>query len=107
MWTCRSTISTSAVRARRSSWCTDWGATPSTGWTLYNRSAALGANEELVRGFVEKLFDEPVVLIGNSMGGHISILVGADHPELVSRLVLVDPAVPGVMCGGLSRRCWA
>ena len=63
---------------------------------LYNRSAALGANEELVRGFVEKLFDEPVVLMGNSMGGHISILVGADHPELVSRLVLVDPAVPGV-----------
>jgi pimeloyl-ACP methyl ester carboxylesterase len=63
---------------------------------LYNRSAALGANEDLVRGFVEKLFDEPVVLMGNSMGGHISILVGADHPELVSRLVLVDPAVPGV-----------
>ncbi len=63
---------------------------------LYKRSAALGANVELVRGFIEKLFDEPVVLMGNSMGGHISILVGADHPELVSRLVLVDPAVPGV-----------
>jgi len=63
---------------------------------LYNRSAALGANEALVCSFIEKLFDEPVVLMGNSMGGHISILVGADHPELVSRLVLVDPAVPGV-----------
>jgi pimeloyl-ACP methyl ester carboxylesterase len=63
---------------------------------LFNRSAALGANEDLVRGFIAKLFDEPVVLMGNSMGGHISILVGADHPELVSRLLLVDPAVPGV-----------
>jgi pimeloyl-ACP methyl ester carboxylesterase len=63
---------------------------------LFNRSAALGANEELVSGFIARLFDEPVVLMGNSMGGHISILVGADHPELVSRLVLVDPAVPGV-----------
>lgn len=63
---------------------------------LFHRSAALGANADLVRGFIEKLFDEPVVLMGNSMGGHISILVGADHPELVSRLVLVDPAVPGV-----------
>ena len=63
---------------------------------LFDRSAALGANEELVGAFIEKLFDEPVVLMGNSMGGHISILVGADHPELVSRLVLVDPAVPGV-----------
>jgi pimeloyl-ACP methyl ester carboxylesterase len=63
---------------------------------LFNRSAALGANEGLVAGFIERLFDEPVVLVGNSMGGHISILVGADRPELVSRLVLVDPAVPGV-----------
>jgi pimeloyl-ACP methyl ester carboxylesterase len=34
--------------------------------------------------------------MGNSMGGHISILVSADHPEYVSRLVLVDPAIPGV-----------
>ena len=63
---------------------------------LYNRSATVGANAELVRGFIEKVFDEPVVLMGNSMGGHISILVAADQPELVSRLVLVDPAVPGV-----------
>ncbi|HEV2218787.1 MAG TPA: alpha/beta hydrolase [Candidatus Dormibacteraeota bacterium] len=63
---------------------------------LFDRSATLGANEDLVRGFIERLFDEPVVLIGNSMGGHISILVGADHPELARRLVLVDPAVPGV-----------
>jgi pimeloyl-ACP methyl ester carboxylesterase len=63
---------------------------------LFHRSAALGANEQLVHGFIEKLFDEPVLLMGNSMGGHISILVGADHPELVSRLILVDPAVPGV-----------
>lgn len=63
---------------------------------LFDRSSALGANADLVRGFIERLFDEPVVLIGNSMGGHISILVGADHPELASRLVLVDPAVPGV-----------
>ncbi len=63
---------------------------------LFNRSAAVGENAGLVRGFIEKLFDEPVVLVGNSMGGHISVLVGADHPELTRRLVLVDPAVPGV-----------
>lgn len=63
---------------------------------LFNRSAAVGANADLVRGFIEHLFDEPVVLMGNSMGGHIAVLLGADHPELASRLVLVDPAVPGV-----------
>jgi len=63
---------------------------------LYARSAALGANADLVTGFVEKVFGEPVMLMGNSMGGHISVLIGADHPELVDRIVLVDPAVPGV-----------
>jgi pimeloyl-ACP methyl ester carboxylesterase len=63
---------------------------------LFKRSAAVGANADLVRHFIDRVFDEPVTLIGNSMGGHISILIAADHPEKVYRLVLVDPAVPGV-----------
>jgi pimeloyl-ACP methyl ester carboxylesterase len=63
---------------------------------LFNRSAAVGDNAALVARFVKELFGEPVVLMGNSMGGHISVLVGADQPELVDRIVLVDPAVPGV-----------
>jgi len=63
---------------------------------LFDRSAAVGANAELVRRFIEKLYDEPVTLVGNSMGGHITVLVAADHPELVARAVLVDPAIPGV-----------
>jgi pimeloyl-ACP methyl ester carboxylesterase len=63
---------------------------------LFNRSATVGANAELVTKFIEKLFDEPVTLIGNSMGGHITVLIAADHPELVRRAILVDPAIPGV-----------
>ena len=63
---------------------------------LFKRLAAVGANADLVRHFIDQVFDEPVTLMGNSMGGHISILVAADHPEKVDRLVLVDPAVPGV-----------
>ncbi len=63
---------------------------------LFKRSAAVGANADLVRHFIDQVFDEPVTLLGNSMGGHISILIAADHPEKVDRLVLVDPAVPGV-----------
>ena len=63
---------------------------------LYRRSAAVGANAELVARFVNELFGEPAVVVGNSMGGHIAVLLGADHPELVERIVLVDPAVPGV-----------
>ena len=62
---------------------------------LFKRSAAVGANAELVSHFIDQVFDEPVTLIGNSMGGYISVLVAADHPDKLTRLVLVDPAVPG------------
>ena len=61
---------------------------------LYNRSAAVGANAELVHDFIEKVIGEPVVLMGNSMGGHIAIIEAADHPTWVTECVLVDPAVP-------------
>jgi pimeloyl-ACP methyl ester carboxylesterase len=62
---------------------------------LFQRSAALGANAELVHRFIQEVIGEPVVLMGNSMGGHIAIVEGADHPSAVSALVLVDPAIPG------------
>ncbi|TAN31427.1 alpha/beta hydrolase [bacterium] len=63
---------------------------------LFKRSAAVGANAELVHSFIENVIGEPVVLMGNSMGGHIAILEAADHPDWVTTLVLVDPAIPGV-----------
>jgi len=62
---------------------------------LFHRSAAIGANAGLVRRFIEEVIGEPVILMGNSMGGHIAIVVAADHPRLVTELILVDPAVPG------------
>jgi pimeloyl-ACP methyl ester carboxylesterase len=34
--------------------------------------------------------DDPVALVGHSMGGKISMLVALLHPELVERLVVVD-----------------
>ncbi len=63
---------------------------------LFKRSAAVGANAGLVTKFIEKVFDEPVTLMGNSMGGHISVLVASDDAGAVDRVVLVDPAIPGV-----------
>lgn len=63
---------------------------------LFRRSAAVGANGQLVHDFIEKVIGEPVVLMGNSMGGHIAILEAAAQPSWVTSLVLVDPAIPGV-----------
>ena len=63
---------------------------------LFDRSAAVGANAGLVHSFIEKVIGEPVLLMGNSMGGHIAILEAADHPSWVTAMVLVDPAIPSV-----------
>ncbi len=62
---------------------------------LQGRSATVGASTELVHGFIEKVIGDAVVLMGNSMGGHIAVLEAAAHPAAVQTLVLVDPAIPG------------
>jgi pimeloyl-ACP methyl ester carboxylesterase len=51
-------------------------------------------NAELIPRFIERLAAGSVVLVGNSMGGYLSMKVAARHPELVEAVVLVDPALP-------------
>lgn len=62
---------------------------------LLNRAATVGANAALVHDFIKEVVREPVTIIGNSMGGHIAILEAADHPDWITAMVLVDPAIPG------------
>ena len=65
------------------------GLTPAAG-----RSTSVGANRRLLDRFIESVAGEPVVLVGNSMGGMISVLEAAAAPERVRGAVLVDPALP-------------
>ncbi|WP_045316705.1 alpha/beta fold hydrolase [Lentzea aerocolonigenes] len=60
------------------------------------RKTTVQANAGLLGRFIEEIVQEPVVLVGNSMGGMISLFHTAYHPELVRGLVLVDPALPMV-----------
>ncbi len=46
----------------------------------------------LLREFMKKLGIQKAVIIGHSFGGRIGIVLAAKHPELVSKLVLVDSA---------------
>jgi pimeloyl-ACP methyl ester carboxylesterase len=58
------------------------------------RPATVPANMLVLERFVRRVADGPVVLVGNSMGGMIAILLAERSPDLVSGLVLLDPALP-------------
>jgi pimeloyl-ACP methyl ester carboxylesterase len=65
------------------------GLTPARG-----RPTTVQANRQLLDRFVREVAGEPVVLIGNSMGGMITLLESAASPDVVRGAVLVDPALP-------------
>jgi pimeloyl-ACP methyl ester carboxylesterase len=60
-----------------------------------DRRTTVHANVVVLDRFLTEVAGSPAVLVGNSMGGMISILETAASPEKVSGLVLLDAAVPG------------
>ncbi len=50
---------------------------------------------DLMARLIEEISDRPVVLLGHSMGGQISLTLTLRHPELVERLVLLNPVISG------------
>ncbi|MFD2093382.1 alpha/beta fold hydrolase [Blastococcus deserti] len=59
------------------------------------RRTAVHDNVDVLDRFLAEVAGTPVVLVGNSMGGMISILQTAAAPDTVNGLVLLDAAVPG------------
>jgi pimeloyl-ACP methyl ester carboxylesterase len=57
--------------------------------TIYN-------NQELTAAFIAEVAGSDATVVGHSMGGLVAMMLAARHPEVVSNLVLVDPAVPPV-----------
>ncbi len=60
------------------------------------RGADVAANRALLHGFIQSVPAKPVVLMGNSMGGMISLLEASAAPRAVAGLILVDPVLPFV-----------
>jgi pimeloyl-ACP methyl ester carboxylesterase len=58
------------------------------------RGTDVAANRVLLHRFIESVAATPVILMGNSMGGMISLLEASAAPGAVSGLILVDPALP-------------
>lgn len=64
---------------------------------LMGRSASMHASRRLLDGFIDQISpDEPVTLVGNSMGGLITMLEAAEAPAKVAAVILVTPALPPV-----------
>jgi pimeloyl-ACP methyl ester carboxylesterase len=59
-----------------------------------SRSTSVQSNQRLLHRFLTEVAGTPAVLVGNSMGGLISILQADAHPTTVAGLVLIDPALP-------------
>lgn len=57
-------------------------------------STSVTANQVMLHRFLTEVAGSPVILVGNSMGGMITVLQAARHPETVTALVLIDPALP-------------
>ncbi len=58
---------------------------PPTAWGSYDYA-------RLVLQFLSKLGLERVHLLGHSFGGRIGLILGAHHPEVLQKLILVDSA---------------
>ncbi|SNQ45994.1 putative hydrolase [Frankia canadensis] len=65
------------------------GRTPAAG-----RRTDVAANQRLLDRFLAEVLAVAPVLVGNSMGGMISLLQAGHRPDSVAGMILVDPALP-------------
>ncbi len=80
------------LRGRRRVYAVDlagFGLTPGG-----RHASSVSDNAALVVRFLREVVGRRCVLVGNSMGGLVALLVAGSHPDLVERLVLIDPAIP-------------
>ncbi len=59
-------------------------------------STSVSSNQRMLQRFLGDVAGGPAILVGNSMGGLITILQAARQPDTVMAAVLIDPALPAV-----------
>jgi pimeloyl-ACP methyl ester carboxylesterase len=58
------------------------------------RSTDVRDLQALLHRFIDAVSTDPVILVGNSMGGMIALMEASAAPDAVAGLVLVDPVLP-------------
>ena len=56
---------------------------------------------------VEALLDGPAAVVGSSLGGRVALELAVLRPQLVERLVLIAPGLPGWAWSDATRAGWA
>lgn len=64
---------------------------PGTGLAQGQGRATLPSGAAAAANALKELGAGPAVVVGQSLGGAVALQLAADHPELVSGLVLIDP----------------
>jgi pimeloyl-ACP methyl ester carboxylesterase len=67
---------------------------PGFGRTPLAGSTGITEQADVLIELVEREFDQPVHVFGNSMGGASSVALAARRPDLVASLTLISPALP-------------
>jgi pimeloyl-ACP methyl ester carboxylesterase len=67
---------------------------PGFGRTPLSGAAGISEQADVLIQLVEREYDRPVHVFGNSMGGASSVALAAQRPDLVASLTLVSPALP-------------
>jgi pimeloyl-ACP methyl ester carboxylesterase/CRP-like cAMP-binding protein len=62
---------------------------------LPNGGTTIPAYADVLVDLIEQISDSPVVLVGHSMGGMISLAMAQRNPAVVERLVLICPTITG------------
>lgn len=57
---------------------------------------------DLLADLIEQISDSPVVLVGHSMGGMISISLALKYSVLVERMVLICPTISGLLSNSIN-----
>lgn len=61
---------------------------------------------DLIAGLIKQVTDKPVVLVGHSMGGMISVALALKQPELIERMVLICPTISGRLSYLIDATLW-
>ncbi|VAW34448.1 alpha/beta hydrolase fold [hydrothermal vent metagenome] len=60
-----------------------------------NETTTIPKYADLLAKLLAQISDGPVVLVGHSMGGMISLTLAESHPILIERMVLLSPTISG------------